>query len=318
MSIKKNLLRLFIVAAICLAGFLLYRTLSKYSFDELKDSILSISAWHLAGALGFTACSYFCLTFFDYLGLRYAGHRLPYPNVAYASFTSLSIGHNIGVAALSGGAVRYRFYSKWGVSGGEVANVILFSGVTVLLGLITLAGTALFLRPDAAGEMTGLSSSLIRLLAIGGLCVPAAYVAVAVFFSGFTWRFKHWEFRIPKLKLALAQILVGFVNFAFVAACLHQTVLAFADVGYINVAAVYAIANGTALISHVPGGLGVLEATVLYLLQGAPLVGAVLAFRFCYFLVPLAIGLPMLLLAEGGILKKADAKAKSHASASRA
>ncbi|WP_336056406.1 lysylphosphatidylglycerol synthase domain-containing protein [Nitratireductor sp. CH_MIT9313-5] len=318
MAIKKNLIRLFILLAICLAGWLLYRTLSKYSFEELKDSLFSISAWHLAGAFAFTACSYFCLTFFDYLGLRYAGHRLPYPNVAYASFTSLSIGHNIGVAALSGGAVRYRFYSRWGLSAGEVANVILFSGVTVLLGLVTLAGTALLLRPEAAGEMTGLGAGVIRGLAVAGLCLPAAYLAVAAFFSDFTWRFKHWEFRIPKVKLALAQIGVGFTNFAFVAACLHQTVLAFADVGYIDVAAVYAIANGTALVSHVPGGLGVLEATVLYLLRGAPLVGAVLAFRFCYFLVPLAIGLPMLLAAEGGILKKPEEREKARASASRA
>ncbi|KFB10083.1 lysylphosphatidylglycerol synthase domain-containing protein [Nitratireductor basaltis] len=318
MAIKKHLLRLFVFAAICLAGYLLYRTLSKYSFSELKGSLFSISAWHLAGAIGFAACSYFCLTFFDYLGLRYAGRPMPYPKVAYASFTSLSIGHNIGVAALSGGAVRYRFYSKWGASGGEVANVILFSGVTVLLGLITLAGTALLLRPQAASEMTMLGVTTIRILAIGGLCVPLAYIGIAAFYSDFTWRFKHWEFRIPQMKLAIAQIAVGLVNFAFVAACLHQTVLAFADVGYIDVAAVYAIANGTALISHVPGGLGVLEATVLYLLRGAPLVGAVLAFRFCYFLLPLMIGLPMLLLAEGGILRKTDRDKKEQASASRA
>jgi uncharacterized membrane protein YbhN (UPF0104 family) len=40
----------------------------------------------------------------------------------------------------------------------------------------------------------------------------------------------------------------------------------------------------------VPGGLGVIESVVMFLLPGANLIGALLVFRFVYFLVPLVVG----------------------------
>ncbi|HEX9903682.1 MAG TPA: UPF0104 family protein, partial [Propylenella sp.] len=119
------------VAVIALAAFLLYRTLSRYDYDELVQSIASIPPFRLATALLFAAASYLCLTGFDALALRYVGHPLPYRKVALASFVSLSLGHNIGFAALSSGTIRYRFYSREGLTAEEVAKVIVFCGTTV-------------------------------------------------------------------------------------------------------------------------------------------------------------------------------------------
>src|SRR5690606_20540795 len=102
-----------------------------------------IPAANIALAFAFAACSYLCLTVFDFLALRYAGKPLSYPRAALASFTSLAIGHNVGVAALSSGAVRYRFYSRWGLDAEEIAKLIVFCAVTVSLGLVTLAGLCL-------------------------------------------------------------------------------------------------------------------------------------------------------------------------------
>ena len=144
------------VAAVSLAAFLLYRTLSRYSFDEILASVRAVPFARLAGAAGFAAASYLCLTGFDWLAVRYAGKPLPYRKTALASFVSLSLGHNIGLAALSSGAIRYRFYSRWGLSTGDVAKVILFCGATVALGLGTLGGVALLLRSDLAADITGL------------------------------------------------------------------------------------------------------------------------------------------------------------------
>jgi glycosyltransferase 2 family protein len=69
-------------------------------------------------------------------------------------------------------------------------------------------------------------------------------------------------------------------------------------VSYLEVAAVYVLANVTSLISHVPGGLGVIEAVVLYLLPGANVIGALIAFRAVYFLLPLTIGAPLFGITE--------------------
>jgi uncharacterized membrane protein YbhN (UPF0104 family) len=280
----------FVAAGIvALAAFLLYRTLSGYSLDQLVDSVAAIPQWRLAAAGAFAAASYLCLTGFDWLALRYVGRPLPYRRTALASFTSLSLGHNIGFAALSSGAIRYRFYSRWGLSTGEVAKVILFCGLTVGLGLMVLGGFALLVRSDLAQGITGLSHSII--VGLGLLCflLAGAYVVLAALVRG-RFQLRGWTLEMPPLRLALAQLVIGPLNFACVAACLHQTLAALGDVPYLGVASVYVIANVTSLITHVPGGLGVIESVVMFLLPGEKLIGALIVFRFVYFLVPLALG----------------------------
>lgn len=285
----RNWKYLIAAAAIGLAALLLYRTLSRYSLDELIAAVTAVPISRLLGAAGFATASYVCLTFFDYLALRYVGKPLPYPKAALASFTALSLGHNIGLAALSSGAVRYRFYSRWGLDAGEVARVIVFCGVTVGLGLLTLGGAALLLRPKLAVEITGLTHPVIIALGMGCLVVSAIYLALSIFVRR-SLRIRGWSLEIPTFRLAVGQVLIGSINFAFVAACLHQTLAAVADVAYLGVASVYVIANATALVSHVPGGLGVIESVVMYLLPRDDLIGPLLVFRFVYFLAPLGLG----------------------------
>ncbi|MEE1657142.1 lysylphosphatidylglycerol synthase domain-containing protein [Microvirga sp. CF3062] len=285
----RNWKYLIAAAAIGLAAFLLYRTLSRYSLDELIAAVIAVPVPRLLGAAGFAAASYVSLTFFDYLALHYVGRPLPYPKAALASFTALSLGHNIGLAALSSGAVRYRFYSRWGLAAGEVAKVIVFCGVTVGLGLLTLGGAALLLRSGLAVEITGLTLPVIIALGLGCLAIPAIYLLLSVFVRK-PLRIRRWSLEIPAFRLAVGQVLIGSINFAFVAACLHQALAAVADVAYLGVASVYVIANATALVSHVPGGLGVIESVVMYLLPQSDLIGPLLVFRFVYFLAPLVLG----------------------------
>jgi len=285
------------MAAVGLATFLLYRTLGRYSLEQLVASVTAISSGRLLASAGFAAASYLCLTGFDYLALRYVGRPLPYPKAALASFTSLSLGHNIGVAFLSSGAVRYRFYSRWGLGAGDVAKLILFCGITVGLGLMVLGGAALLFRPALAQDMTGLERGFI--LGLGSLCLALAmtYLLLCALVRK-PLRIRRWSIELPRLRLAAGQVLVGPLNFACVAACLYQALAAVADVSYPAVASVYVIANTTALMSHVPGGLGVIESVVMYLLPHADLIGALLVFRFVYFLVPLAIGLVVFAVSE--------------------
>ena len=277
------------VALVGLAAFLLYRTLSRYSLDQLVASVTAIPISRLASAGAFAAASYVCLTGFDWLALHYVGRPLPYPKVALASFTSLSLGHNIGFAALSSGAVRYRFYARWGLAPVDIAKLIVFCGVTVGLGLATLGGIALLARADLAAEITGLNASGAKALGAACLAAPAIYLVLAARLRRpFRWR--RWSVAMPPLRLAVGQIVIGPINFACVAACLHQALASAGEVPYLAVASVYVIANVTSLIAHVPGGLGVIESVVTYLLPGTEVIGALIVFRFVYFLVPLAIG----------------------------
>jgi uncharacterized membrane protein YbhN (UPF0104 family) len=297
MAVRRLLVRLIVVMAVCGAAYLIYRALSRYTVDEIADSVRTIPSARLIGALGLAAASYLCLTGFDALAVRYAGKPLTYRRTALASFVSLSIGHNVGVAALSSGAIRYRFYSRWGLGVGDVAKVILFCGMTVGLGLITLGGIGLLLYPAEGESILGLGSPAVTGIAITCLVCPALYLILAARVRA-PLTFRHWSLELPTFRLALGQICIGTLNFACVAACLYQLLAAFTEASYLKVAAVYVIANLTALVSHVPGGLGVLEATILFLLPGAASIGALIAFRVIYFFVPLAIGLPLFLASE--------------------
>jgi uncharacterized membrane protein YbhN (UPF0104 family) len=296
-GLLRRLMPVLVSAGVALLAFLLYRALSHYSLEKIVSSAAAIPAERLLFAGGFAAASYICLTWNDWLALRCVGRPLPYRKAALASFVSLSIGHNVGVAALSSGAIRYRFYSRWGLRGGEVAQVVVYCGITIALGLITLGGMALLLRPTLAGEITGLGPTAV--LAVGGLCIVLnlGYVTLAslVHRPVRVWR---WCLRLPPLRLALGQIAVGSVNYALVSACLHQVLSGLAEISYFPVAAAYVIASVAALISHVPGGLGVIEGVVLFLLPGSGLLGAVVMFRVIYFLVPLCLGGPTFLVAE--------------------
>lgn len=292
---RAHFLHVLIALAVLVAGWLIYRTLAQYSWDDIRDSVAAIPKSNFALALAFAAGSYFCLTLFDFLALRYVGKPLAYPRAALASFTSLAIGHNVGVAALSSGAVRYRFYSRWGLDAEEIAKVILFCGMTVGLGLITLAGLCLILLPGTAGKIAGLGTAASAALGMVCLALGVIYLALAAFMRD-ELKVRSWRFALPPLRLAALQVLVGTINFACVAACLHQ--LLNGDVGYMETTAAYVVGNLTALVSHVPGGLGVLEGTIGFLLGGSASIGALIAFRVVYFFIPLPLGLLSLLASE--------------------
>ncbi|CAD7039171.1 lysylphosphatidylglycerol synthetase family protein [Pseudorhizobium endolithicum] len=293
----RRVFQLLIVIAIGVAVLLVYRSLGRYSIEEIEESVMAIGRHRLGFAFAFVIASYICLTGFDWLAVRYAGKPLAYRRTAVASFTSLSIGHNVGMAALSSGAVRYRFYSRWGLTGEQVAKVIVFCGFTVGLGLVTLAGVALLASRGEGGNLLDLSGPMTLLLGATCWLVPLGYVVIC-------WHVKRpivlhrWRFDPPPLRLAVAQIIIGTLNFACVAGCIHQLMLALSDVDYLTVATAYVTANIAALISHVPGGLGVLEATILGILPSSASIGALVVFRVLYFFVPLLVGVPTLIASE--------------------
>ncbi|SJZ93396.1 UPF0104 family protein [Consotaella salsifontis] len=291
------LTRLTLVLGIALAVYLLARTLGRYSFNELVASVTIFPAGHLAMAGVFAFASYATLTLFDFLAVRYVGRRIPYPKVALASFVALSLGHSIGFAGLSSGAIRYRFYSKFGLSIGDAARVVLFSGITVGLGLAALGGGTILIEPDLAAKVMGLSRSVTVTIGIACLagCAIFLLLAATVRQRLTLWR---WSIEMPTLKLAAAQLVVGTVNFMFAAACLHQALLGVAEIPYLSAATIYVLANAGVVIAHVPGGLGVIEAVVMYLLPEHQVIGAILVFRFVYFLVPLMIGGIVFLIVE--------------------
>ena len=291
-------LRLLLAALVtALAAYLLYRTVHHYNLTTVADSLAHFSLRRLVTVGVFAFGSYVCLTGFDALALRYVRRDVPYPYVAITSFASLSLGHNIGFSALSSGAIRFRMYTRYGLSVLDIAKVILFCGITAGLGLITLAGVALSIRPQRAADLFGIGPPTVLWIAAACLCGAMAYVAVCAM-TRLTNLGRRWPLRLPSLRLAVGQVFVATLNFAMVTACLYEALAGASNVSYLDVAALYVLANVATILSHVPGGYGVVESVVLMFVPREPVLAALIVFRLAYFLIPLMLGTVILGIAE--------------------
>src|SRR5436853_2839923 len=123
------------LAIIVIAAIVLYRMLHGLDFNEVMLALATTDPIDFGLAALFVAAGYFTLTFYDLFALRTIGrYDVPYRVAALAGFTSYSIGHNVGASVFTGGAVRYRIYSYWGLNAVEVAKICFVAGLTFWLG----------------------------------------------------------------------------------------------------------------------------------------------------------------------------------------
>ena len=277
------------IAALFLACWLVWLSVRQYSLAEILQSIREIAPRRLAAAGLCAVASYAALTGFDGLGVRYAGGRLAYRLIALASFVSLALGHSIGLAPLGSGAVRARYYASWGLGAEAIAKIVLFCAVTVTIGQVAFAGLVLVLAPASAANLLHVGDDVVRGIGAACLAFDLAYVALAARLRE-PLRLRSWTFQLPSGRLALAQVLLGTLNFALLAAALHQLLADATAADFPTVAATFVVANIAALISHVPGGLGVIEWVFLSRFPGSNVFGPLLVYRTLYYLVPLASG----------------------------
>jgi uncharacterized membrane protein YbhN (UPF0104 family) len=286
---------------IAVAAVVLYRKLQGINVSKVLTAVATVETRDVVIAGLFVAAGYFTLTFYDLLALRTIGRReIPYRIAALAGFTSYAIGHNIGASAFTGGAVRYRIYSAWGLDAVEVAKICFIAGLTFWLGNITVLGIGFVWHPEAASWIDQLPIWLNRTLGIVALAVLAAYVA-------WVWRTPRvigretWEVRLPNGPLTLLQIVIGMVDLGCCSLAMYMLVPNDPNLGFVTVAVVFVTATLLGFASHSPGGLGVFDATMLIALHQydtEELLAGLLIFRLLYYIVPFALALATLGLRE--------------------
>src|SRR5689334_11969815 len=105
------------VTVIAIACYVLFHMLRHIDIDDVLEAIKATEPSSIALAGLFVAAGYFTLTFYDLFAVRAIDHtHIPYRVNALAAFTSYSIGHNVGASVFTGGAVRYRIYSGYGLN----------------------------------------------------------------------------------------------------------------------------------------------------------------------------------------------------------
>src|SRR5579859_6411483 len=137
------------VALLIGAIYVVQKEFRHLRLHDIGVALKDIPAHALAIGFLWTILSYGVLTIYDRLGTIYAGHKVSYSRVAFASFCAYALAHNLGFAAVSGAAVRYRLYAHWGLTPLQIGKVVAFCSLTFGLGGMVLGGTILFTEPQA-------------------------------------------------------------------------------------------------------------------------------------------------------------------------
>jgi len=278
---------------------------------DIGEALAAIPAYSLAFSFVWTILSYFILTFYDRLGTIYAGHKVSYGRVAFASFCAYALSHNLGFAAVSGAAVRYRLYAHWGLTPLQIGKTVAFCSLTFGLGGMVLGGAILFVEPRSI-PFFGTHLPHAALYAVGALfwTIVLGYVSLSRA-MGRVRVFGH-AIELPGWRMAIVQVLLATVDVAVTATIFFALLPHAPGLTWLIFLGVYVASYTAGLAANLPGGIGVFDTAILFGLEpylNAPhIVGAILVFRLYYYVIPLFLAGSLfagneVLLRGGGLLR---------------
>ncbi len=262
------------------------------SWHDLTADVLRTSPSQLVLALVLTALNYAALTGYDLLAFAYIGKTLPRAHIALASFLAYAISNNVGFAMLSGASVRYRFYTRWGVTAEELSRIVFSYSVTFWLGLFGLGGLSFVVSPlTAARELP--THEVLLLVAWLLMLVPPVYLLATVLRKR-PLRLRNFELPLPSPTIAVGQALISAIEWTLAGAVLY-VLLPPSGLSFLQFLGAFLIAILLGMASHVPGGVGVFEGLMVLLLKpyltSGQLLPALVVYRVVYYFLPLAVAL---------------------------
>ncbi|HTO34502.1 MAG TPA: lysylphosphatidylglycerol synthase domain-containing protein [Pararhizobium sp.] len=289
------------LAAILFSLYGLYHELRGLSTDDFLSSVeaVSLKAWLLAGCA--TLGAYAALAAYDHLALEHLGHRISLWFITVSSFTAYALSHTVGASVFSGAVVRYRAYGSKGLTAAETGVLVAFCSFTFVLGTLMLSAIVLLVEPDITARFAKflpVSASISTGLVLLGLI--ALYIVGSL--VGFRPLKTRWfKLEYPKPSLALRQLLIAPVELIAAAAIIYFALPEAGNPGYLVILGVFLASFSAALLSHAPGGLGVLE---LMFIAGLPemdpagVLAGLVIFRLFYLVIPFAMALIVVVIFE--------------------
>jgi uncharacterized membrane protein YbhN (UPF0104 family) len=288
------------LAAVAFAVYLLSKELRGVHLGDVIDAITA------RGPLNFLFCvlsvslAYAALAWYDRIALMHVGKKLSWPIVSVVSFVAYALGHNIGVSVVSSGVVRYRAYSRMGLSVGEVAIVTGFCAFTFAYGAVFLGGIVLTFEPGLVSRLFEFPEVLAFLIGLVMLALVALYQAGAAF----EFRpMKLGKLRIayPRPGIAFRQLFAAPLEIVGAAAIIYFALPDVGNPGFFVVLGVFLASFCAGLVSNAPGGIGVFEYVFIKAMPDIPkadVLAALIVFRLLYLLIPLAMSCIVVLIAE--------------------
>lgn len=288
----------------------LYFVINELDAAEVRAAFSQASGRQIGLALAFTAVSYLMLTGYDWIALKeVTALKIRYRIAALASFTSYAVSFTLGFPLLTAATVRYWIYASVGLGASAIASLTLIAGVTFWLGMGVVLGSVMIAAPAATATFTRLPPSMNVLIGVA-VCAAISFYLFIVKRGNRRIAIQGWKLRLPGVDVTVKQMALGAADVCAGAAVLYVLLPADAQVPFATMLAAYVFACLLGIASHAPGGIGVFEATMLLALPGVPresLLGALLVYRLCYYLVPFVIALILLgtreIMIRAGVLR---------------
>jgi uncharacterized membrane protein YbhN (UPF0104 family) len=287
------------IAVMVVAFYLLKKKLDKLDWEQFWEGMHNISYSRIALALGLVVLNYLILTGYDWIAVRYLKKPLPLRKVMIGAVVGYAMSNVLGWI-FGGTAVRYRMYTSWGFSFKEIVAFVSILSLTFWLGMFLLAGVAFTALPVRLPEEVGgvpLRKAIVFDPHVWGwifLIVVASYLAACAWWRR-PIRWGQDEFQLPPLAMSAQQLLVSAADFALASATLH-VLLPEGLSNFSTVLVAYLAGMILTVTLHVPGGFGVLDVTLLAMLEtkdGSPQQAAVAAglvvFRVIYYFLPAVV-----------------------------
>jgi phosphatidylglycerol lysyltransferase len=285
------------VAVFVLALLALRAQLGEVALADVPAAAGEIPVPALLAAVGLTLVSFLVLTGYDRLALSYARQPLERARSGLAAFLAYAFSQALGFPLFTGAPIRYRLYAAWGLDTVQVLRVVAFCAATFWVGLLAVGGVLFLVAPPAVPIDGAFPEWALRPVGALFLAVLAGYLLWAR--AGRPeLRVAGIAFAVPGRGLAFRQILLAAVDWIVAASVLYVLLPAGHGVGMVHFLAIFVAAQFAGQLSHVPGGLGVVEAVILFLLPEAMadgrILGSFLVWRGIYHLLPLLLAVGVL------------------------
>jgi uncharacterized membrane protein YbhN (UPF0104 family) len=288
------------LAAVLFSGWLLYKELKGLSAADVMAALGAIS-WHAwLMAIASTLVAYAALAWYDRIALLHLGHKLGWGFISLVSFTTYALSHNIGASVFSGAMVRYRAYSTKGLSATEIGILVALCSFTFALGTILLGGLVLVGEPELVQRLFDVPEWTARLAGFGMLAFCALYV-LGSWLHFKPWRIGSFELVYPRLPIVGRQLIAAPIELIGAAGIIYFALPEAGNPGFFVVLGIFLASFSAALLSHAPGGLGVLEFIFVKAMPDIPaasVIAALLVFRLLYLLIPLFFAIVVVIIFE--------------------
>ncbi len=297
MKRPRHWLQLSITAVIFVAAvWLLYYELRKYDFQKVLESVQALSLPQIGIALGLTVLNYIILIGYEYQAVRAIGHPLHVNRIALGSFIGSAVSLNVG-ALLGGTPVRIRLYNSWGMSAVEITKLMAMLAITFWVGAMALAAIVFIYDPIPVPEDLHLPFTDARPLGYVLAVVVICYLSLSLIHKT-PIVIRNHQFTLPGFKLTLSQIAIASLDQLVAAGVMYSLMAKAIQIPYAEFLGLYLLTVVAVLITHVPGGVGILELIMLKFVPSTDhesIAAALIMFRIIYFLMPLVLAAVLLI-----------------------